>query len=500
MHQERCPSFGNPPLRYDQDDNVLSVLISTSVIAATVVVIFLYETTRLYDVTGYILLPVLGFMLYVTSVIFWIVLKVLVRRRRSFYIRSITKYHSVINLVLTFLWISSLGTSVFSIFSTVVHVQCAIQDLPDRLTQIADCSYRLMKATFMLIQTIVLSELSKLRLKRTKLIQSFFLFILLTNTSAWIYNVSHAEKLTSVNSTLCYWNTSLSTKIIIPLHTIMLSVEQEYSFLSVCVISSLFLSNNRMIHVCLSSGDNDPRNLTSCRLRKPSRRLVFYFVVTLLLHLPSLVILILRKSLSYQILSNAWECSTMVTNCILLLIIFYGFHILRHMNQNTQSREIQSDYAFDNDAVYLVCACGTATYAAVGVCFDHFRQGVFGMKAMKYILFLVETFYQTIFILYLKKYRRECNKRLQFIIVYLLFSNTTTWIIFQFLVYSVSYSNINEVFGPLHPAAKHVLYASICLYRFQSCIYLLKLYKQEENEQTPSSLENISNQNGSLQY
>lgn len=157
MHQERCPSFGNPPLRYDQDDNVLSVLISTSVIAATVVVIFLYETTRLYDVTGYILLPVLGFMLYVTSVIFWIVLKVLVRRRRSFYIRSITKYHSVINLVLTFLWISSLGTSVFSIFSTVVHVQCAIQDLPDRLTQIADGSYRLMKATFMLIQTMVLS-------------------------------------------------------------------------------------------------------------------------------------------------------------------------------------------------------------------------------------------------------------------------------------------------------------------------------------------------------
>lgn len=499
MLQERCPNFGNPPSRYDHDDNGLSVLVSTSVIAATVVVIFLYETTRLYDVTGYILLPVLGFMLYVTSVIFWIVLKVLVRNRPSSYIRSTTKYHSVINLVLTFLWISSLSSFVFSMFSTVVHVQCAIQDLPDRLTQIADGSYRVMKATFMLIQTIVLSELSKLRLKRTKLIQGCFLFILLTNTSAWIYNVSHAEKLTSVNSTLCYWNTSLSTKFIIPLHTIMLSVEQEYNFLSVCVISSLFLSNHRMIY--LSSCDSDPRNhLTSCRLKMPSRRLVIYSVVTLLLHLPSIVILVLRKSLRYQILSNAWECSTIVTNCILLSIIFYGFHILRHMNQNTQSREIQSDFVFDNDAVYLVCACGTATYAAVGVCFDHFQQGVFGMKAMKYILFLVETFYQTIFILYLKKYRRECNKRLQFVIVYLLFSNTTTWIIFQFLVYSVSYSNVNEVFGPLHPAAKHVLYASICLYRFQSCIYLYKLYKQEENEQTPQSFKNISNQRGSLQH
>lgn len=304
MLQERCPNFGNPPSRYDHDDNGLSVLVSTSVIAATVVVIFLYETTRLYDVTGYILLPVLGFMLYVTSVIFWIVLKVLVRSRPSSYIRSTSKYHSVINLVLTFLWISSLSSFVFSMFSTVVHVQCAIQDLPDRLTQIADGSYRVMKATFMLIQTIVLSELSKLRLKRTKLIQGCFLFILLTNTSAWIYNVSHAEKLTSVNSTLCYWNTSLSTKFIIPLHTIMLSVEQEYNFLSVCVISSFFLSNHRMIY--LSSCDSDPRNhLTSCRLKMPSRRLVIYSVVTLLLHLPSIVILVLRKSLGYQILSNA---------------------------------------------------------------------------------------------------------------------------------------------------------------------------------------------------
>lgn len=58
-----------------------------------------------------------------------------------------------------------------------------------------------------------------------------------------------------------------------------------------------------------------------------------------------------------------------------------------------QSGEIQFDFVFDNDVVYFVCVCGIVIYVVVGVCFDYFQYGVFGMKVMKYILFLVEIFY-----------------------------------------------------------------------------------------------------------
>lgn len=44
--------------------NFPSILISTSLMAATAVVIYMYETTKLYDIAGYLLLPVLVFIMY----------------------------------------------------------------------------------------------------------------------------------------------------------------------------------------------------------------------------------------------------------------------------------------------------------------------------------------------------------------------------------------------------------------------------------------------------
>lgn len=479
MHQVRRTIFENPTSRSDSDGKVLPILVYSSAMAAIIIILFLYETTQLYNIAGFFLLPVLGFLMYFTSVVLCIVLRVLVKIKPRCYITAIAKYHSVINVVLALLWILSLGTSIYSIICTIVRVQCAMEDLPDRQIHIAIGAYYIIKASFMLIQTILLSKFSKVRLKHTKLIQCFFVVILLTNTTAWIFNISHVQNITSVNSTHCYWNTPLSTKVIVPLHTIMLSIEQEYNILSVCVILSLFLRNTWDTYYS-SSGDIQHNASTHWReVWKPSKRLVIFSIMSVLLNLPTLVICEMRNSIPYTS-----EYATIMLNIFLIFTILYGFHILRQIKQYYLNKEVLFDYFFDNDVVYIVCTSGAIMYAAIGISLGRFSRGIFDIKTIKYTLFLFENYYQTLFILYLKKFRGEFYKRLQFVLVFLLVSNLKTWLIFQFLIYSLSYSNGNEVLGPLHPAAKHTLYTLICIYRFQSCIYLYQFYKKERYEQT----------------
>lgn len=67
-------------------------------------------------------------------------------------------------------------------------------------------------------------------------------------------------------------------------------------------------------------------------------------------------------------------------------------------------------------------------------------------------------YYHTIFILYMKKYIGKWKNKLQFvlfILLLLLFSNLTTWFVFQFWIYTISYSNGDEILWPLHQAPKH---------------------------------------------
>lgn len=148
------------------------------------------------------------------------------------------------------------------------------------------------------------------------------------------------------------------------------------------------------------------------------------------------------------------------------------------MNPDPYKKEVQSDCFFDNDAVYICYASAFIMYAAIGVS-KHIYRGSFDPVVMKYTLILIETFYQTIFTLYLKRFEGKCYKKLYFVLIFLLSSNMITWIYVQFWMYYISYSNSNEVFGPLHPAARHILYNFLCLYKFLSFIYLYKFYKQE---------------------
>lgn len=475
----RCDTsiLGSCEVSTRRSHNFPSILISTSLMAATAVVIYMYETTKLYDIAGYILLPVLVLMMYLASVIFWISLCVLVKTQPRSYRTTSPKEKSVINLVLIFLWILGLGAIFYSILNTIVYVQCSFEDLSTRKTHITNSAYRAIQAVFTIVQTIVLSSISKLNLRRTKLIQCFFVVILLTNTSAWIYNISIIQKPISLNSThvfRCYWNTQTATKLISPIHPIMFAIEQEYNFLSVCVIVSLFFGKN---------WDTVNFNFTERQHRpswKPSGRFVTYSIVSFIFQIPSVVIFVLRKTYNNQTLSNAWEQTTMFRNSTLLLIIWYGFHILRRMDRGSYRKNVEFDSFLDNDVVYIICASGTIMYAALGVA-EHNHRGSFDEKAMKYSLFMIETFYQTIFLLYLKRFERKCYTKLYFVIIFLLFSNMITWIFFQFWIYDISYSNTNEVLGPLYPAARQTLYIFICFYRFQSFIYLFKFYKQEEN-------------------
>lgn len=169
----------------------------------------------------------------------------------------------------------------------------------------------------------------------------------------------------------------------------------------------------------------------------------------------------------------------MLTNTISLLIIFYGFYILRRITQYVRNSEVQPEYFFDNDLIYILCTAGDIVYATIGMSLRRSDRGTIDVKTIKNTIYIMEFYYQTIFILNMKKVREKCNNKLQFVLVFLIFSNISTWLAFQFWLYSISYSDSDEILGPLHPAIKHTLYILICIYRFQSCIYLYQFYKND---------------------
>lgn len=53
------------------------------------------------------------------------------------------------------------------------------------------------------------------------------------------------------------------------------------------------------------------------------------------------------------------------------------------MNLDSFKKEVQSDYFFENDAVYISCASGFIMYAAIGVS-KHISRGSFDPVVMKY--------------------------------------------------------------------------------------------------------------------
>lgn len=93
--------------------------------------VYLFICTR-HSTESDLLFSVLGFVMKLTSIIFCIIWKVLVKSKLRCYLLSKANYPSAIDLVLTFLWILSLETSVYSIFRTILSVQCAEEDLHGR--------------------------------------------------------------------------------------------------------------------------------------------------------------------------------------------------------------------------------------------------------------------------------------------------------------------------------------------------------------------------------
>lgn len=81
----------------------------------------------------------------------------------------------------------------------------------------------------------------------------------------------------------------------------------------------------------------------------------------------------------------------MMLNIFLLLITFYGFHILREINQNPLNKEVLFDNFFDNDVVYILCTSGAIVYAAIGIFVTPFDSGTSDIKTINYTLFRSRT-------------------------------------------------------------------------------------------------------------
>ncbi|XP_062580666.1 uncharacterized protein LOC134242583 [Saccostrea cucullata] len=473
---------------------MLSVIATTSFIAAVVVFVDLYENTWLYESVGHILIPVFRSATKLIASIFWIISWILVRThlRSNISIASTSSSRFVISLVLVLLWIFGLGATFSSILSAIANIQCALQNSGTsvRQTYIVNGVCRIGQPLFVLIQTIVLSRISRFHLTFNRTVHWFLIFILLTNTGAWVYNISLLNRKISFSQnsstfTFCYWKTDIATKAIIPLHPILVPLEQEYNFLSICVILTITLHSHwtyklrstKNIHAILVSSSSIVHEGRK-QYKGITKREILYMIVSIFCFLPAIVVTILRRISNSEMLTNDWQLTVIFPNVIIIACIFRGFHIVQRLKKTLLSCDILLDNFLDNDAIYIVCASGNFIYYALAVAFAYYGIEIWTV-VLKYVLGLVEVYYQTIFILYLKRFKSQCYLRLPFVIIMLLISNMVMWVYFQFWIFYVSYSNTDEVWGTLHPAARQVLYTFICFYRFQSFISLYRIYKSD---------------------
>lgn len=113
-------SFENLIKKNGDDDYFLLIFLFISVIVVVVIFSFLYEIILLNSVVGFIFLFVFGFVMYLIFIIFCIIWKVL--DKINCFLMLKVNYYFVVDLVLIFLWILSLGNLVYFIFIMIVCV------------------------------------------------------------------------------------------------------------------------------------------------------------------------------------------------------------------------------------------------------------------------------------------------------------------------------------------------------------------------------------------
>lgn len=278
---------------------------------------------------------------------------------------------------------------------------------------------------------------------------------------------------------MCYWNSSIRTDILQPMNGILIPVQQEYSLLCICILATMFPSYYNFLRPThpervLYNDKTNESIFGSCPFHTKKRILIS--VVSVLIFLPATAVAFLREFKDTTYLQIEWEyCATMPV-FVLICLIFRGFHVIKtEMGSINDSRIIGN--ILNNDILFLVSSCGQFTNDVTLIIYS-VHTGAPKLRIIKSVLLILQVFYQTVFIMILKRLPSSQYRRVYGVLLSLLIGNLILWAFNDVQAFMISTSEDDIVgFRKEWPTARQAIYSLVCFYRFQSFVSLYRFCK-----------------------
>lgn len=490
-----------------KDGHVSSVLLGTSFTAILFAFFREYiNPTLWYSRNQYPIVLIIIFVLSVISIFSWVTLCVLAKYQRKMYLGD-QRNDPVSKLVHIFYGIFGVVTMIDQFLCIIVDINCYRQneiELPaNKLKRnyfyLISVIGRFIEIVFFLVQMVSVRCLSAFQLRRSLLVHYFLSVILLTNVASYLFNAfklmydmfqseKHFEN-RSINSNVttrtCYWTSTL-TQFLQPLNGIIIPMQQEYYILSICFIVSMFprMSNVERDDLEITVEENFYRSLPDetgkQTIQFRNRRLdILVSSLAVAMFIPGIVVLLVRQKSSddRKNLFVAWQWCLIFPNIVLVMVILAAFYVLRKVDAVEFMKERNRGYLMNNDTFYIVSSVGVFFFNSFGLVYS-LAMNEPGVSTARFVLLMIQVLYQTIFIISLKTKGLRGVKRIQRVLLFLLFPNFLYWVFDEFFTLFPHFDDSYEkAVGPTWPSVRETILPLARFYRFQSFVFLYRLWK-----------------------
>lgn len=478
--------------RLKGDGSVSSIIVATTLIGITFS--YFWESQNPYSWylrNGYPKVLLVIYVLTLFSIASLVSLLLIVKYKPSEYMDAVAIRDPVSKMLNVFLFLFAIGIVVYEVINIIIDLQCYFEvfHLQDSEQYLLSSFGRVAEATFAFLQFVVIAKLSDKRLRRK--IATYYLIstIILTNVSMWFFTLfrlmyGYTSKIPAdlnVRATeieMCYWNSSIRSDILQPMNGILIPVQQEYSLLCICILATMFPSYNflRQTHPKRVSYDDKKTEFTfgSCPL--PTKKRILIYVFSVLIFLPATIVSFMREFKDTTFLQIEWEyCATMPV-FVLICLIFRGFHLIKTEMGSINDSRITGNI-LNNDILFLVSSCGQFANDVTLIIYS-VHTGAPNFRIIKSVLLILQVFYQTVFIMILKRLPSSQYRRVYGVLLTLVIGNLILWAFNEVQAFMISTSDDDIVgFRKEWPTARQAIFSLVCFYRFQSFVSLYRFCK-----------------------
>lgn len=479
--------------RLKGDGSISSIIVATTLIGITFS--YFWESQNPYSWyfrNGYPKVLLVIYVLTLFSIVSLVSLLLIAKYKPTEYMDAVEIKDPVSKMLNVFLFLFAIGIVVYELINIIIDLQCyfEVYHLQTSGNYLISSFGRVAEATFAFLQFVVIANISDKRLRRK--IATYYLIstIILTNVSMWFFTLfrlmyGYTSKLPAnltehaTETEMCYWNSSIRTDILQPMNGILIPVQQEYSLLCICILATMFPSYYNFLRPThpervLYNDKTNESIFGSCPFHTKKRILIS--VVSVLIFLPATAVAFLREFKDTTYLQIEWEyCATMPV-FVLICLIFRGFHVIKtEMGSINDSRIIGN--ILNNDILFLVSSCGQFTNDVTLIIYS-VHTGAPKLRIIKSVLLILQVFYQTVFIMILKRLPSSQYRRVYGVLLSLLIGNLILWAFNDVQAFMISTSEDDIVgFRKEWPTARQAIYSLVCFYRFQSFVSLYRFCK-----------------------